>query len=403
MIFYLKMAFESILVNKKKFWYNVVGIMIGVVLLVLVSSLSNSFKDELYAQMKISDDRVITIAIGDKNNTLTYTYLPVFDTQSLDVIKQENNISKYAGLKYASVTSIYYTNNSGEDKRVISSYIYSSDMEFLNLYGAIIKDGSFCEKEDELIIGNSIANTYNINIGDYLTIDYLNEKYQFKVTGILDYMNTQGYSSTPTMINNIVFLSEESAIFKDSNYVSIVAEVSDVNLIDSESSKLTGLLNKDENMSQELKDVDMDAIVVNNLAILDMIDGYFMYVNIFIKILYFIISLIVIINFSNLMTITIYGRKREIGIMKIVGGSNFQVSQFYIFECLFTGFVGSVIGIILGIGLVIIIVNTLNWNFYFSIIANLTILGLGILSPTIAGMLTQNKIKKQTLSDIFSE
>lgn len=403
MKFYLRMATESVLTNKRKFIHNIAGIAIGVMLLLLITSISMSFKGELYSQMKISDDKVMTIAVGDKNNTLSYIYLPVFDQNVLDIVSKEANINKSTGLKGVNVTSIYYKNSNGQNKRIINNIIYSSNQAFLDLYGATINDGGFCINEDEIVIGSAVAMTYGIAKGDYIDIDYLGQNYRLKVSGILGTMSAMGYSSTPEMINNIILLSEKSPVLKNDKYISIIAEVTNVSLLKQESEQITTLLNIDGNMTQELKELDMDAIVVNNLAILDMIDGYFEYVNLFIALLFFVISLIVILNFSNLMTITILSRSREIGIMKIIGGSNSQISKFYSIECLFTGFIGSIIGVVLGVLVNFAITYLLNWKFEFSVFTCLFTLLVGILSPTIAGMLTQRKIKKQSISDIFNK
>lgn len=397
------MAVKSALSSRKKFIHNIAGVSVGVLLLVLVASLSSSFKDVLYTQMKISDDKVITIAVGNRDNTLTYTYLPVFDKNSLDIVSKEKNISKSVGLKGLSGAAIYYKNTEGKSKRIISSFVYSSNQTFLDLYGAKIKEGTYNENEDEAVIGADVAKTYGIKLNDYIDLEYSGEKYKLKVSGILDHMGSMGYSTTPDIINNILLLSEKSPIVKDSNYISIVAEVTDVNLLDRESKRITDLLNTKSNMTQELIDTELDAVVVNNLAILDMINGYFKYVNMFIVLLFLIISLIVILNFSNLMTITIMDRKKEIGILKIIGGSDSQISKFYSVECLFTGIVGSVAGVLLGILVYVAIIFALNWTFELSALVCLFAMLVGILSPTLAGVLTQRKIKRQTVSDIFNE
>jgi cell division protein FtsX len=196
------------------------------------------------------------------------------------------------------------------------------------------------------------------------------------------------------MINNIVLLNEKSPIIKDSKYISIVAEVADVDLLSKESQQITELLNTKENMTQELTDLDMDAIVVNNLAILNMINGYFEYVNMFIVLLFIIISLIVILNFSNLMSRTIMGRNREIGIMKIIGGSNTQISKFYSIGVFVYRNCGSCNRCAFGRFINFVVVSVFNWVLELSPVVCGFAAFVGVLSPTFAGMLTQRKIKR---------
>ncbi|NLO09829.1 MAG: FtsX-like permease family protein [Clostridiales bacterium] len=402
MKFYIKMANQSILMNSRKFVHNVIGIAIGIMLLILVDSLSSSFKTELYSQMKISDDKVVTIATGNRDNTLSYMLLPVFNDKNITMLKDISNINKYVGVMGTNVTSIYYKNIDGDSKRIVSSLVYSSNEVFLELYRASLREGIFCYGENEVVIGSAVSSTYSVKIGDYIDIEHLGTIYKCKITGIINELGNMGYSSTPDMINNIILLSENNTILKNNNYISILAEVKDVNMLSDTSDEITNLFNKKDNMTQELKDVDLDAIVVNNLAILDMINVWFDYVNIFIIILFIVISLIVILNFSNLMTITVLSRNREIGIMKMIGGSNSQISTFYSIECLLTGVIGSLIGVVIGLAIVFLITYFLEWNIKISFLSIVFSIAVGTFSPTIAGILTQRKIKRQSIAGIFN-
>lgn len=401
MKFYLKMAVRSCFKDKHKFTHNVVGIAVGIMLLILVTMMSMSFKNVLYDQMKISDDDIITIATGDRNDTLSYFYNSVFDEKTLELLKNEKNIVRYSGIKGINTSSINFVNDKNENKRFVKSFIYAADEGFTDMYGASVDEGVFCSKEDELTIGSNIADSYGIKVGDTIIVKQFDKKMNFKVSGILGKLGAMGYSNTPDMINNIVIMGLENPLVKDENYLSVVAQVSDTDILEEESEHLTELLNEDANMTQELKDIELDAIVVNNLSILDMIDGYFVYINIFIAFLFVIVSIIVIINFSNIMTITILSRSREIGIMKITGGSDAQISKFYSIECMFVGAVGTVIGITAGTFTNLAVTLILNWDFNFSLPIYAVTIIVGILSPTLAGMKTQKKIKKQTISDIF--
>ena len=231
MKFYLKMAIQSSFKDKQKFIHNIVGISIGVMLLLLVTMMSMSFKEVLYEQMKISDDKVITIASGDRQDTLSYLMLPVFDDSTLKTVSSQGNITKSTGLKGATVTSVYFKNSENENKKLIKNIIYSSDEVFLELYGASVKEGNFCTNDNEVIIGSSVAETYNISVGDTLDVKQFENDYKLKISGIIDKVDARGYSTTPNMINNIILLNINNQMVKDEKFLSIVAEVSDVTLL----------------------------------------------------------------------------------------------------------------------------------------------------------------------------
>ena len=69
----------------------------------------------------------------------------------------------------------------------------------------------------------------------------------------------------------------------------------------------------------------------------------------FMAILYVVVALIIVTAFliSNTIKITIFSRKREIEIMRLVGSSNLNIKIPFIFEGLFLGILGSVIPIII--------------------------------------------------------
>ena len=83
-----------------------------------------------------------------------------------------------------------------------------------------------------------------------------------------------------------------------------------------------------------------------------------------------VIALVVVTAFliSNTIKLTIYGRRSEIEIMRLVGSSNITIKLPFIFEGLFLGFVGSLIPIIVTIYGYVMIYDKVSVSETFSIL-----------------------------------
>jgi ABC-type antimicrobial peptide transport system permease subunit len=58
--------------------------------------------------------------------------------------------------------------------------------------------------------------------------------------------------------------------------------------------------------------------------------------------------LVATIGIANTMVMAIYERTREIGILKAMGASSGEIRQMFMFEAGFIGFIGGVLGLLLG-------------------------------------------------------
>ena len=105
-----------------------------------------------------------------------------------------------------------------------------------------------------------------------------------------------------------------------------------------------------------------------------------------------VVALIVVTAFliSNTIKITIFSRKREIEIMRLVGASNLNIKIPFIFEGLFLGVIGSIIPIIATIYGYTVLFENFNGQLFspfiklvpaepFVYIVSLILLGLGVI------------------------
>lgn len=173
------------------------------------------------------------------------------------------------------------------------------------------------------------------------------------------------------LINNV-----ESFTFKDKMDISqdmmnssedlkIVLEKKDsreINpLLDTFEVKVTDV-NKLEAVAQELKEIPNITVVKYGEGLINPLISSF---NMIEKVSYgIVISLIIVTAFliSNTIKITIFSRKREIEIMRLVGASNLNIKIPFLFEGLFLGIFGSIIPIFATIFSYDVLYENFNFN-----------------------------------------
>ncbi len=93
------------------------------------------------------------------------------------------------------------------------------------------------------------------------------------------------------------------------------------------------------------------------------------------KLMYVTVIILIVVTIFliiNTIKLTIYSRKREIEIMRVVGASNFAIKFPFVVEGMVLGFIGSIIPILLTIYLYSYVYNRFQGNIYSNIIKLMT-------------------------------
>ncbi|WP_048082253.1 ABC transporter permease, partial [Methanobacterium arcticum] len=100
------------------------------------------------------------------------------------------------------------------------------------------------------------------------------------------------------------------------------------------------------------------------------------------------IALVVgIISVVNTMMMSVMERTRELGVLKAIGFTNWDLKGSILFESGLLGFSGSVIGIIIGIAGIILVAKMLNFTTYIPEMMPLWLIGSVIIGSTILSIL----------------
>ncbi|MCX7654718.1 ABC transporter permease [Caldicellulosiruptor morganii] len=402
---YIKFSLSSIKNNKIRFVLSMFNITLGVFLVTVIIIMAGSFKDKMYTEMKVSDEKVISIVQGRPESRASYYYsYPIFDDSHIDMIKKISSLKNVVGVKVWSPDSITAVNSKGQRKSVFTRIIGTKKL-FLDNLGAIIEHGRIFKKGNEVVIGAKIAEIGSIQVGDKIEIEDSNRKYIFTVCGILKLQKPQMFSDTPDLINFMIAAPVDIDAFSNKKYGMISAKVNSINFLESTCKEIERILNSDNLIKSELKGWGLSVIAVSRMDVLKAINNWFRYIYFFILVVIIMVSLISVANITNTMITTVYERYQEIGIMKVVGASNLQIAAFYIFECAIIGILGTFIGLIPGILLSRLLVYIIKWNYITdNTLLFITCTVMGLISPLLAGYLASRKaVKLQLINALYKE
>ncbi len=216
-----------------------------------------------------------------------------------------------------------------EDDRI--SIIYGIDIESYKKVKKYWKvKGRFFEnnENDKIVIGSDVAFQEKLTVGDEIYFRKFNKIYQ--VVGILEYTGGQddGFYFLP--------LKEVQRIFnKESLITAIGIKVKNLEKIEEVIKKL-----------EEIPDLQVVTMTQVLGTILNLIGQANSLIYTIIILALFISSLGVI----NTMLISVLERRREIGLLKVIGANNWDIVKLIFFETLILVILGALLGIILTIG-----------------------------------------------------
>lgn len=84
----LFIAKRDLEVNKRRYRLVRLSIAISVLLIVLVMLISNSFYNKMINEMTVANKNVVTVAFGNKENSLNYKALPLFSSDDINRVKK---------------------------------------------------------------------------------------------------------------------------------------------------------------------------------------------------------------------------------------------------------------------------------------------------------------------------
>lgn len=203
-----------------------------------------------------------------------------------------------------------------------------------------------------IVVAISIILTYNVNnfatlverdvtIVAFLNVDITNEEKTYVSTAIhkLDNIESISFESKVDIADEMM---ESSEVFKNimENWDESTSPLQDTYLV---KVKNINDIGKTAKQIEKIDGVDLvkygEGMVEQLVSVFDVVRKICIFI---------VVALIIVTAFliTNTIKITIFSRRREIDIMRLVGASNINIKIPFIFEGLFLGILGSVIPIV---------------------------------------------------------
>ena len=373
-------SFSAIKLRKLRAGLTVLGVVIGIAAIVALLSITQGFQTTITGQLQkgfAADTLVVTTSTGGgfgAGGGGGFANGPGGGTQSvassgfklyLNYTDEINALSPDIVASFAVVEQPGYIQNSNGAVRQLSGMITGINFsQYEGIYSTtfVASNGSIptSPSDNDIVIGARVSDprlngTIFVNAGDEVTLMYtnatslpfVNATYTAHVSAVLAKIG--GFSlGGPSDTGVYIPISKAQSFFGTDQASSIIV-------------KLRGIDNKTiTDVSKLITDHFANQVTVtSSSAVLDQINIIFSYVNILLVGIAAISLLVAGIGIMNIMIVSLIERTREIGILKAIGMKSRTVLLIFLCESVIIGFIGAIIGIVLGWGLGNIVIRVL--------------------------------------------
>jgi putative ABC transport system permease protein len=316
----MKLIFKNLFRRKGRFIFTLLGISIGMASFVALLSLGGSMRGEVTKQANMLGANLIITP----KNWCAYDQISILTGESLPESLQYDILEKVADID--GITAIPYLTQKTAVKNNPVLVVGIHPQETLNFKEWKIAQGEYFSSNDErvIVIGSSIANSFDLNVGDTLTVR--GEK--FTVKGILE----QTGSNDDTAMYLPLYVVQE--IYEVGEYISYIeVKVDNMARMDSYIAAIVDVANVAVTSDEQLLSTVLSMLGSVNVT-LQAIAG---------------VSLIAAaFGIINTMITAIYERRREIGILRSIGAKQSTIFKVFLVESGIYGLLGGILGVILG-------------------------------------------------------
>jgi len=315
---------------------SILGISIGVMALIVVMSVMNGFHFELKKRILDATSHIeITGGLDDQ-----------------DEINQL--INKIIDLKHVKAVSPYVSGegllSSGSINRgvLVKGIDPQHENNVNQLLNKVVKGSKkFSNKSFEIIIGVDLARLLNVDIGDDVSLlipklnfspigNYPTIK-KFNIVGIFD----AGIYEFDSSLALIDYKDAQKIFFKNqqTKFSAMQIQLTDSN----------ETLNVETNIKTILMDLNINSFISNWT---NKNKNFFSAIQMEKRVMAIILTLIIAVAAFNLvasLAMSVQDRKKDIAILMTIGFSKFQIIRIFIFQGFIIGFIGSLLGLALGV------------------------------------------------------
>jgi len=330
------------------------GVIIGVACVVVLLSISFGFEESITEQLEgIGDIRQITVLqpIRGFGMGMADTETELLDDEAV------KEIEKLEGVQ-AVVPSMSVSGTIEVVRYITSLSVTGIDVEKAENLEIEVENGRFLRRNDRdvMVVGYKVSDVFieKKTLKKVEDLDILGKKAEI----IVKRRNLEGEEETKSFRVRIVGVIEEQGTQSDYNvYIPLETAVDMLewqslqpNIIKRQGYETLTVYAEDSTMVTEIteKIVEMGYMAFSFKQIIEGLGQVFTLVEILSLGLGAIALIVAALGIINVMLMSILERTREIGIMKVVGASNTDVTRIFLMEALAIGVLGGIGGIVLG-------------------------------------------------------
>ena len=377
----IKLVSKNLLRRKGRFIFTLLGITIGMAAFVALLSMGNNLRSEVVQQADDLGADIIVMGRVDcpfiNRAILAGEQLPEsIPTEIVGQIKEIEGIT--AAIPYLTLGA------SVEGTPITLVGIMPSEMKVHRSW--VVEEGLFLEDATDrsVVVGSGLAASFELEVGDTLTF----RGEDFPISGLLEETDSNDDIS--------VFMALDIAqeTFDLDDYVSFIAvTVDDITNTERHIAAITDVANVSVSTNEEL--------LSSVLLILGSLD-------ITLQLIASVSLIAAAFGIINTMMTAIHERRREIGILRAMGGKSRTIFSVFILESGLYGMLGGLLGF--GVGFVVsrLAAPLIEQNEFVAVLGNpdtavtfsgsllLAVVGLSVLISTISGLYPAWRASKLT-------
>lgn len=389
----IKLALANLGYNKMRTALSVTGIVIGVMAVIIVLSAGLGMKKYILGQIDSFGGDIVDVQVKVPDTTLTSTEnaggvamgapITTFKLKQAETLAKNPNVQAWYALAMIQENVSWMDENKTSFIMGTSSGFYQADPQ------AKIDQGEVFTKEDDdalaqvIVLGSKLKNDLfgtQEAVGQSVKI----RGKSYKVIGVLQPRGSTGFFDFDTL--SYIPIKTVMKKIQGVDYITeAVFKVKDAKLMDQTAVEMRYEMRRLHDISEERKE-DFGVMSMNEAR--ETINKVFSIINLLLIALTFISLLVGGVGIMNVMYVAVAERTYEIGLRKAVGASSDNIRHQFLFEAMVITFLGALLGIVLGSGLMVIISQVAaKFNFNLGIVISLPAILLSSSFSVITGLI----------------
>ncbi|MFA6072852.1 MAG: ABC transporter permease [Candidatus Woesearchaeota archaeon] len=339
---YFKIALESIRHRGLRTWLTLVGIFIGIAAVVAIISIGQGLQGAIEAEFKdLGTDKIMITPAGSFAGTGGATALT---TNDVDTVKKVNGVAE-ASYLLTDIAQFEWGKDEIYFPTILGVPVDNSYPMMEKVLQLKVEQGRTFKKGDvkKAIVGYDYAHSVSFKDKLKLGQKIIIKGEEFEIIGIKEKIGNE-------QDDRQIVLPEEGfnqIYISDDEVDMIVVRVKEGILASDVVAPLEKELRRERNVKEGQEDFQIqtfEELIKSFLNIFAIVQGVLVGIA--------AISLLVgAIGIMNTMYTSVLERTRDIGVMKAIGARNSDILKMFLIEAGLIGFVGGVVGVILGLGI----------------------------------------------------